>query len=64
MIGRQVIKTGRKWKDKEELFEFMEENWNKEEYGDFFIGRPTKGAVLEYICLPATRRLMGTVYPS
>ena len=63
MIGRQVIKSGRKWKDKEELFAFMEENWNKEEYGDFFIGRPTKGSVLEYICLPATRRFMVIVYP-
>ena len=63
MIGRQVIKSGRTWKDKEELFEFMQENWNKEEYGDFFIGKPTVGSFAEYICLPATRRFMVIVYP-
>lgn len=63
MIGRQVIKSGRTWKDKEELFAFMEENWNKEEYGDFFIGKPTVGSFAEYICLPATRRFMVIVYP-
>ena len=26
MIGRQVIKSGRKWESKEELLEFMERN--------------------------------------
>ena len=63
MIGRQVIKSGRTWKDKEELFEFMQENWNKEEYGDFFIGKPTVGSFAEYICLPATRSFMVILYP-
>ena len=63
MIGRQVIKSGRTWESKEELFEFMEANWNKEECGDFFIGRPTAGSLAEYICLPATNRFMVIVYP-
>lgn len=63
MIGRQVIKSGRTWESKEQLFEFMEANWNKEEYGDFFIGRPTPGSLAEYICLPATHRFMVIVYP-
>ena len=63
MIGRQVIKSGRKWESKEELLEFMEQNWNKEEYGDFFFGRPTMGSIGEYICLPATNRFMVIVYP-
>ena len=63
MIGRQVIKSGRTWESKEELFEFMEANWNKEECGDFFFGRPTAGSVAEYICLPATNRFMVIVYP-
>jgi hypothetical protein len=63
MIGRQVIKTGRVWKDKQELFEFMEENWDKEQVCDFFMGRPTPGSISEYICLPATRRFMVIVYP-
>ena len=63
MIGRQVIKSGRKWESKEELLDFMEANWNKEEYGDFFFGRPTMGSIAEYICLPATNRFMVIVYP-
>ena len=63
MIGRQVIKSGRTWKEKEEHFELMEGNWNKEENGDFFIGKPTVGSFAEYICLPATRRFMVIVYP-
>ena len=63
MIGRQVIKSGRMWKSKEQLLEFMEANWNKEEYGDFFFGRPTMGSIAEYICLPATNRFMVIVYP-
>ena len=63
MIGRQVIKSGRTWNSKEELFEFMQENWNKEEYGDFFIDKPTVGSLAEYICLPATNRFMVIVYP-
>ena len=63
MIGRQVIKSGRKWESKEELLEFMEANWNKEEYGDFFFGKPTMGSFAEYICLPATNRFMVIVYP-
>lgn len=64
MIGRQVIKkSGRKWESKEELFEFMQEHWNKEEFGGFFFGRPTPASVTEYICLPATNRFMVIVYP-
>ncbi len=63
MIGRQVIKSGRKWESKEELLDFMEANWNKEEYGDFFFGKPTMGSVAGYICLPATNRFMVIVYP-
>ena len=63
MIGRQVIKSGRTWDSKEQLFEFMDANWNKEECGDFFIGRPTAGSLAEYICLPATNRFMVIVYP-
>ena len=63
MIGRQVIKSGRKWENKEELLEFMEANWDKEEYGEFFLGKPTIASVSEYICLPATNRFMVIMYP-
>ncbi|MBR2558951.1 MAG: hypothetical protein IKF70_04695 [Firmicutes bacterium] len=63
MIGRQVIKSGRVWESKEQLLEFMEANWDKEEYGEFFFGRPTPGSFAEYICLPATNRFMVIMYP-
>ena len=63
MIGRQVIKSGRNWESKEELYEFMEANWDKEEYGDFTFGKPTMGSLASYICLPATNRFMVIVYP-
>lgn len=63
MIGRQVIKTGRRWESKEELMEFMDANWNKEEYCDYFFGKPTAASLGEYICLPATNRFMVIVYP-
>lgn len=63
MIGRQVIKSERTWESNEQLLEFMEANWNKEEYGDFFFGKPTMGSVAGYICLPATDRFMVIVYP-
>ena len=63
MTGRQVIRSGRKWDSKEQLLEFMEENWNKEEYGEFCFGKPTAGSLSEYICLPATNRFMVIVYP-
>lgn len=63
MKGRQVIKTNKNFESKEALFAFMQEHWNKEEYGDFFIGKPTPGSISEYICLPATQRFMVITYP-
>ena len=63
MIGRQVIKSGRTWANKEELLAFMEENWDKEQYGEFILEKPTKASLSEYICLPATNRFMVIMYP-
>ena len=63
MTGRQVIKSGRKWESKEELLAFMEANWNREEYGDFWFGKPTAASISEYICLPATNRFVVIMYP-
>lgn len=57
MIGRQVILTNRAFELKE-LEAFMLEHWNKEEFNDFFIGKPTPASVEEYILLPATQRFM------
>lgn len=62
MIGRQVIKTNRAF-TLEELEQFMQEHWDKEEYNRFIIGRPTAASVEKYILLPATGRFMVIVFP-
>lgn len=62
MIGRQVIETSKAF-TLQEFEQFMQANWNKEEYNDFFIGKPTAASIEEYILLPATRRFMVIVYP-
>lgn len=61
MIGRQVIKTNRAF-TLEELEQFMQEHWDKEQYNSFIIGRPTAASVEEYILLLATERFMVIVY--
>ena len=62
MIGRQVILTNRAF-TLQELEQFMQEHWDKEQYGSFMIGRPTKASIEEYILLPATHRFLIIVYP-
>ena len=61
MIGRQVIKTNRAF-TLEELEQFMNERWDREQYNDFIIGRPTPASVEKYILLPATERFMVIAY--
>ena len=61
MIGRQVIKTNRAF-TLEELEQFMQEHWDKEQYNYFVIGRPTAASVEQYILLPATERFMVIAY--
>lgn len=61
MIGRQVIKTNRAFTLKE-LEQFMQEHWDKEQYNDFIIGRPSPASIEEYILLPATNRFMVIAY--
>lgn len=61
MIGRQVIRTNRVFTLKE-LEQFMQEHWDREQYNDFIIGRPTPASIEEYILLPATARFMVIVY--
>ena len=61
MIGRQVIKTNRAF-TLEELEQFMQENWDKEQYNHFIIGRPTAASIEKYILLPATARFMVIAY--
>ena len=62
MVGRQVILTNRAF-TLEELYQFMEEHWDKSTYGGFVLGRPTKASIEEYILLPATSRWMTIVFP-
>ena len=61
MIGRQVIPIN-KTITLEELEQIMERNWDKEQYGRFRLGRPTKASIEEYILLPATPRFLIIVY--
>ena len=62
MIGRQVI-TINKSITLQDLEQIMQENWDREQYGNFKIGRPTKASIEEYILLPATPRYLVIVYP-
>ena len=61
MIGRQVILINRSLTLRE-LEQLMQDNWDKEQYGSFKIGRPTPASIEEYILLPATRRYLTIVY--
>ena len=62
MIGRQVIPISKSI-TLQELKQLMQEHWDKEQYGNFRIGRPTRASVEEYILLPATQRFLIIVYP-
>ena len=62
MIGRQVIPISKSI-TLQELEQLMQEHWDKEQYGNFRIGRPTKASIEEYILLPATQRFLVIVYP-
>ena len=62
MIGRQVIPVSKSF-TLQELEQFMQANWDKEQYSDFRIGKPTAASVGEYILLPATQRYLVIVYP-
>ena len=62
MIGRQVIPISKSI-TLQELEQLMQEHWDKEQYGNFRIGWPTRASVEEYILLPATQRFLIIVYP-
>ena len=62
MIGRQVLPINKSI-TLQELEQIMQENWDREQYGSFVIGKPTKVSVEEYILLPATPRYLVIVYP-
>ncbi len=62
VIGRQVIPINKSI-TLQELEQLMQENWDREQYGSFRIGRPTRASIEEYILLPATTRFLIIVYP-
>ena len=62
MIGRQVLPINKPI-TLDELEQIMQENWDKEQFGNFVIGKPTKASIEEYILLPATPRYLVIVYP-
>ena len=62
MVGRQVIAVNRAFTLRE-LEQFMQENWDREQFGSFTLGKPTAASVGEYILLPATQRFLVIVYP-
>ena len=62
MIGRQVLLINKSITLRE-LEQIMQECWDKEQYGNFKIGKPTKASIEEYILLPATPRYLVIVYP-
>lgn len=60
--GREVIEVDFTWTLRE-LYDFMEENWDKEEYNAFEIGKPTPASIEEYVYLPATQNMLVIAYP-
>lgn len=47
----------------QELYDFMQQHWDRERYNDFVLGRPASGTFKDYIILPATQRCVICVYP-
>lgn len=62
MKVREVININRTL-TLQELYEFMQQCWDKTTYNDFVLGRPAVGAFRDYILLPATKRYVISIYP-
>lgn len=60
--GREVIEVSFSW-TLEELYDFMKENWDTENYNEFEIGRPTPASIEKYVYLPATKNCLVIAYP-
>lgn len=60
--GREVIDVKFNW-TLEELYRFMQERWNTEDYGVFEMGRPTPASIEQYVYLPATRNCLVIAFP-
>ena len=62
MIGRQVIILNRSM-SMEELLQFMDTHWDKEQYNSYVYDKPTAMSIDKYIILPAAARYLTIVYP-
>lgn len=60
--GREVIDVDFTW-TLDEMYQFMQANWNTAEYNQFKIGKPTPASVEKYILLPATANCLVIAYP-
>lgn len=60
--GREVIKVDFNW-NLDELYDFMNKNWDTEKYNKFEKGKPTPASLAEYIYLPATANCLVIAYP-
>ena len=61
MTGREVIITNRSFTP-QELYEFMDQHWDREQYNDFVLGSPTDMTAGTYVMLLATSRHLVIVY--
>ncbi|MGP1376062.1 MAG: hypothetical protein ACTTKS_00610 [Bulleidia sp.] len=62
MKVREVIEINRTL-TLQELYDFMQQHWDRERYNDFVLGGPAAGTFRDYIMLPATQRCVICVYP-
>ena len=62
MFGRQTVITNRAF-TVFELYEFMEQHWDKESDGAYTVGKLTPMSRNEYIMLPGTDRYLIYIFP-
>jgi len=62
MFGRRIVTTNRPFTIFE-LYEFMEQRWDKDSDGAYFVGRLTPMSRKDYIILPGTEKYLIYVFP-
>lgn len=60
--GREVIEVDFTW-TLEQLYAFMKENWDTENYNSFEMGKPTPASLEQYVYLPATKNCLVIAFP-
>ena len=62
MFGRRTVTTNRTF-TVFELYEFMEQHWDKESFGAYSVGRLTPMSKKDCIMLPGTERYLIYIFP-